>query len=664
MQFLPSELISSISDLLEGEDVVRLYQCGERRLNILMERSVKRFYVRYKNYTKVSWPASISRFSQLKHLEVKIVSNTRGIYIPKVDITSIPATVEYLNLSFVPSFNCLLKHCPSALDRYQGPPLASLLPNLKSLRYIKQYEPSKDGSFDNARQLFEALPPTIQSITGLPLILKCHELAILPRTLTDLCVNLSTLGPQMPHFPPHLVSLVLHLPKLSSVTATGVNVWDHLPYTLQTLSCMAEMPTDNMGRLPPELTYLSVGLPQLTLEFAQRLPRHMRDLNVRTREKHVTVEILQALPRTLKKFDWNLSRAHGWGETMVLEQLEEQLKALPTSLTEGPTLLVDCPPNFWKFLPPNLSLVPYRIGMDIAPLDTHSALLKDLPRSLTILDIAIFDADALQYLPASLTALSLQSTGDPLKLQSSSLHHLTRLSILELGHNMELDLDSLLDGNFPKLTEMSLSQTVAWNSLKFSNSWAQSLINLVIKVEFKSSPPRDKRSKQEERAAFLIQLSEGQGGAGVATLGADSAGEKLIVSSSSSWISSFPSALTSLTYSSETAPFPSSALRQLPRGMRELQITGFLVDGPIDDHFLHLPPLLTSIDISATTYAFQEPSQIIAFAEKTMDALPATLDNFDVGDLVDVTPLFAKRPYLSPSLNIKEQKDYAAKLLE
>lgn len=239
LTLLPMDLISLISDYIEGQDLYHVYLCGDRRLNCNLQRAVRHFSRNYFHERVLKYPTNfLPRFSSLTSLCLILIksecnhgSNNIDIHVSHFprSLTSLILDLPDHVLPFHPSdvFFDAIDLITSMLD------LNEYLPTLKTLRF---------GSI-----LGEGLRTSID---------RNIDSSKLPRSLTHLDISHGTFyNSDVSNLPHGLIFLRISLLE-AEVAPIEVARSINFPPSLTTLQLQVSSDNGPFTILSPQLTQL------------------------------------------------------------------------------------------------------------------------------------------------------------------------------------------------------------------------------------------------------------------------------------------------------------------------------------------------------------------------------------------------------------------------
>lgn len=462
---LPVDHLALITTLLNGPDLLRLYQTGDMSLISSMTQGgvVSLEFRDFQVKSKSHYPNAIPSFRKLRELAI---IQPRGYlcdpYKLRRQLKLLPETLETLKLDVRNLSDCMLLS-PSEL-------LCTVQHWFDDVPYIDENQLSGLHPLSSLHEWFPRLHTLLLggkdwisnvSIPLLPPSLVCLEIIEqhggltsgcfqhLPRTLTsatfggllplEVPSHLTLLPPHMTHLSldfgePFTIELLSLLP--SSVTSGNVvettrgdERVNFLPRSLRSLLVLGGgfSNPDSLAALPPSLTQLRMlrcRMLALNAAIVKMLPRSLESFtsNAPIDDSISQPEIWPTHLKSLKLYNPTSPHAADSDETA-----RTFVKALPRTLTyldtNYPYSATMC---WWADLPRNLQTLRLFIA-------TKSGNMADLPRSLTTLEIRNIEQldgqTQFLLLPTTLTRLSITECGlfEPEVLQAlpRSLRSLT-----------------------------------------------------------------------------------------------------------------------------------------------------------------------------------------------------------------------------------------------
>lgn len=446
---LPPEVLCSITGLLPGSDIARLYASGSAALNRLLtaQGGVKEFVVNYNPPVSFQFPTIASRFPKLESFHL-ICRYDREI--ENLDLTCLPTTLKSLILPITP-----VKLASMTMPLYTQL-ISRHFPCLEILSLSQQSYVETTASF------LDGLPKCLTSLQ-LPNV-RPASLVVLPPYLRHLDISIKEDDPKVK---PSVYILPETLVSLKATQLPDLNIMDSLPRELESLELVifdsfyfedhgTAEDVEHWKRFPHTLTRLTLPCRQITPELAALLPPELTFLNVEDREgldADSAVEVLENLPRTLLEFDLNAPEA-------VIADIEGAIRALPPDLQVIPDWLMIDPNEHLQLVPKSTRQIllncqsfelPFALPclqvLDIFTVQVNSfnsgvlpptlttltaemfdigTLLKCLLRSdcqLTTLKCSISDILQLQLIPPTLTQATMTIAADqPIQLDLSLLY--------------------------------------------------------------------------------------------------------------------------------------------------------------------------------------------------------------------------------------------------
>lgn len=332
----PVELVIDIASFLRGMDIIRLWMCGNKRLNYVMGDlgGVRRLSLQFPWTSDLyTWPVIISAFKKLEMVGIHL-GRTASISQDALEaFKTWPKTITELCLSFRKAEGCWSK-CQSISDyfprleilklygwsSFNGDSLQKLPVTLKSLdlaynvglsaNALQNYLPInlEHLCLDNLQRLDEEtalkLPRTLKTLsmhraTGI----NPRVISSLPHSLTDIRIRLS----ESP-----VSAIMAALPSGLKHFSCAFN-WQEVcdfrlvawPPSLETLVADGGIHFIKLSTLPTSLTFLEINVNQIELNIKNEmaaLPRTLKSLVLpgpRTTQQCFSNEIVTVLPPAL-----------------------------------------------------------------------------------------------------------------------------------------------------------------------------------------------------------------------------------------------------------------------------------------------------------------------------------------------------------------------------
>jgi hypothetical protein len=540
MENLALDHLSLISAYLTSEEVVKLYGCGNMKLNACLRQATQHLKIEVRRLTRVKWPLFISHFPRLVSLIISTPTAYRYSF-SDVELNSLPMTLEKLVLDFERGFDWILqdlsdwpldKDLPLKLRPSRN--LANIVPNLKHLEWRKK---TKADSNKGQNEFLQSLP---RSLEWLELHNLCYMdpscLQYMPPNLTHLSLALVSkktnpdtpteiepiLGSQSEldvepndmstvemegdtsaserlwQFPPFLTHLRLHV----NLYHYGLSILDALPQCLLKLRLEdAELQQAAVEKLPKSLTFLDCRLARLTASEASSLPPFLETFKFDA--KVYQKNAVGCLPRTLTRYDDrcrslrdiggpygnNGNRGQYGGDRGEGEMQEtnmptfEVLEDLPSGLKEMSSWPFSAGSwDEWKRLPRQLVQSKKVVELRGYSFSEHE-LVANLPRSLR--DIVVYAPTKviMQNLPWSVTSLML---GDSLQVvvHPSWLNHMPNLTSLDCRPGVRVNVADFQNFEGRQLKRLCLQRSFHFPLLDLSLPCFQNLHTLSIQPSF------------------------------------------------------------------------------------------------------------------------------------------------------------------------------------
>lgn len=418
----PIELISSITSLLSGQDIGKLWNCGDKRLHEQLgtRGGVKSFDILGDPLFPSKWPSLVRHLAQLQEFRLNRSELTYRIPVTLVNCLDLPPTLRRLRL-----------YCAGALKHF----LDSLIASPRHYDMLERlYIATTDtSSAEEPLHLLKTLP----SLTWL----RIGRTGSYSGSLSDICppnaiylnlsmVNIYGIDFKLPQSLEHLALWIedftkigelgdlpsgLRLLKLDFMKSHkfSLNEIARLPRGLTHLIAPADYSDELSTALPPylEVPYISRGMKRFTEASLQQLPRSITQLH---RAPAITIGNVEFLPPNLKEL-FGTTIAYG---TDVFAKLPSTMETISlTSAPEmpySPEIQLLAPHNLISLsgikaslldslvLPPTLRTLNLTKGSSM----TCERVLK-LPRGLKYLSVPVYDSEIINYLPNALTRLHL-----------------------------------------------------------------------------------------------------------------------------------------------------------------------------------------------------------------------------------------------------------------
>lgn len=386
---LSDDFFERLSGFLRGSHLLRLWVCGNIALNMKLSNSPIRFEQSFPPGAAFGAPTILPRFTRLRELKLDCIGednmNVRLQLSGGLELSHIPASVQYMSLNFVSSLGLICE----AVNRttYRLVDLKSRFPNLKTLRIDDKlyYRSEIDLEIDNEEELpsgFQELSIPVQKYidsTG-------ARLNYIPRYIYSWDAQQDNLKAPLP---PQLTKLRIYnisrpLPRTLLAPLTNL-------LTLR-LSCShfardsgKQFDDTNEMEVEEEKAedHLGAGEDKLFPRYFWRsLPRSLTDLEVYSFSGRLNKTIVPLLPSSLTSL-------HFWEKFQAVQdydslpEKEEWLAYLPnlTSIETKCFMSPDSALEVLPYLPPTLQTLPPAIEQ--LSFDDH---WHHFPPSLTSLD--------------------------------------------------------------------------------------------------------------------------------------------------------------------------------------------------------------------------------------------------------------------------------------
>lgn len=438
---LARDVISQISGLIDGSDLLRLYLAGERSLSRLLSATSRSFSLELTSHEQQPLGAVFSGafgfFPHLSSMSIQSKSSHPEIRLTDLEIPSTQwPTLRTLSLDFEDYLGTLLVQ---DLVKQQA------LPSLTDLTVIEK-KPSSQAENNFPLEFMQKLPSTLTSLTVDVQSWYAGSSDLLPPHLTHLTLRMGYAS----SFSLNLKGLTL----LDSLTLDKFDrnhvKYDLLPASLRSLHVELRegllAPPDwsklfpqltsltlgsqlmltgtgrsaNMPIFPPTLKRLSVTLETPINSLGTQLIELYAPIIVDARDTRLTLDLMERLPKL---------------ESAMIPQPDRFTKIFPASLTRLTMLLL---------LPAQLSLLPETITELTCSIKGQSARKYSFParlKTLTLRQCQFGPTHPMRYdyLPNSLTSLNIwavqsmvESSEIPLD-HVGTLQHLHRLTFLSIG---------------------------------------------------------------------------------------------------------------------------------------------------------------------------------------------------------------------------------------
>lgn len=430
LDFLSSDVLGSILDLLYGSDLIHIVFCGSTRLNAKIFASLRHFTHIYSSRSRPTWPKLLSRFSALESLSLWVCYPHVCQPLAHVDILSLSPTLRHLDLNFCNAFLSLLELPPEGYtaDQYMPSVRSDIRERFNHLRTLKS---NWKMTPEMRKWDFTRVAKELCEWTEIPLMPLSHygiydieAICNLPdgtKSLTVTFPDQSTRDWKTSfHLPSGLDTLLIMSPE----SIAPRNVFELLPTNLRSLEVMS-LATDKKPHslsvpLPP-LAYLSIEQNTCDSVFIRFLPKTLTRLVVRA---HTTeLESFAVLPPSLTSCGliWQKLTSSTTGCTIDAGQLvspsglsdeflpsmrESVVLKLPRGLQH--LLWINLRlfrPKDWDALPRGLQWTLYDTLITITPDQVKFA--SSLPIHVAALAVRQLTPEDLQQLPRNLTSLNL-----------------------------------------------------------------------------------------------------------------------------------------------------------------------------------------------------------------------------------------------------------------
>jgi hypothetical protein len=432
---LSSDVLASICHWLNAHCIAKLRFCGSPALwfRLTQPGIVNAFIAKMSISHAICWPTLVASLPHLcdfdLHLDLPHESTFLG-----ADLESLPHNLKKLSLNYYASWRLLCTH-PEPLTVHLKN-LRDLFPGLHSLRV--KCSPTFSTRMDPSVFLSH-LPTSLVTLRcpNGPLI-RSDQLHLLPRTLTELAVNMQKgqdwNDAKSVALPPHLSSLSIH-------SIDSANIMNHLPSDLErfsiTFSRDAEIKIQNFwSKLPKLLTCLKVEGRGTTnwnefvidIPLVECLPCRLTIFKMNP-IVNLDPNAFERLPKTLT--EWK-NVAFSSSSTLTAA-CANAIALLPRQLVHIPRSIVKCcPGDKLNLLPPGL----YQYTLSIRPRNGD----LNLPERLQQLTGASIYLDSIATLPTSLRYLSLSACNVSLQLFNALLNRLKNLEKLIIRGEVDPDV--------------------------------------------------------------------------------------------------------------------------------------------------------------------------------------------------------------------------------
>lgn len=641
---LYNDVLTSITGLLSAHAIGRLWFCGNEQLNRKLCMSVRRFSLEYapgeRLFASLVWPRLLSQFLRLDDLEVGVAPPVSHYSVVRdVDFGMLSPTLRHCRLKFANAWLEVLVNNNSLILPSNKPSMghSNYIPfkgRFSNLETLEATNSLADLSVDIQKFAKSAFGSSMVTIRLPQLFIPPNEIKCLGDTVEDLqCLIDWELVPAGADFafPKYLRSLTLddaHTPLLLPLLPSSLT-YLHLK--------QGSMDIDSSQReisFPPALTYLHAAADLLTIDFASRLPRTLIHLHL-SAQIDCSIESLKSDPLC-----------------NPLAHLPPKLETLTGTLWISEGVAEQCffTVNALKLLPPSIRQLPRDLIIDM-PLITQSMEDLEAQGGLSGAAIVGIDQNLLLYLPPSLERL--------------------RCNNILLEHVLQLP---------KKLVSLDLSLWQFDINIWHAFSSIHSLKNLIFKTQWISVVPYFTTDSDGDELAEGENSDDKVDGPILDSLAltwpypvhALNLGRKWvsqlkelnIISTSAApiplasifnkWLSSLPHTLRSLLISTiPSAIILPESLVFLPRTLTRLVLPGVEINDKT--HFASLPPLLTSLQLTARTPSLLKledlthwlPRQIIHLS------LPKThacedISSLDFAELENALPFLRGRVYIPP----------------
>lgn len=375
---LSAEALEGITSRLSGFEILSVWSCGDKTLNITLSKSGGAKVLRFTFPRFSDWyfpkllilPSAVSEFDKLREITMKCPRGKVGeiFWLPRWP--SVCSELQKFNFEFPNDGNWLVSALTSNPSRF---------PNLTTLKFrmTTLIAPLKQAQLVNFPNL------TKLSVGGEAAVVHLTEI---PNTLISLSLNIYGLLVEDGQFPPALVHFDLSCrfyPLFFSL----------LPDSLQSLKIANndQVTIDDWQRLPLGLTSLSFFSNELRLHHFKALPMGLTSLDLPsdkiTLGEELRVAMMDALPPLLKNLPCTL-----WDNIDA-----SNIQHLPKSLEGSCGNFVDS--SVVHLMPPKIT--------SMRVFSASGCSIQGFPKFLDAVSIPNADAVVLSLLPRTVRFLRL-----------------------------------------------------------------------------------------------------------------------------------------------------------------------------------------------------------------------------------------------------------------